>query len=326
VGTTLGDEKQGQQPLDWILSAEAAQAYQDLLAEKSVDGRGDAAKELLAAGFVVLDPVTDLLVALPPEVPIVRSLASMTHLWLSQRPDTAAVERDLALLARQDRRFAQRTGTSEVVEEFSTREQRSMKINATFTGARSELSIMQPDSSPDVDNDNPEQLTFAPEDLVKRGVTIRFLYERSVLDDELFLRAALEESEIGVLARVTATIPSQAVLIDRSALLMMNCDAQATAVYTTAEPIVKTYLHLFESMWTTAIPIGITNLSPGDDLSESHKMVLSNVMAGRPNDVIGRILKMHPRTVRRRVDELCEAFGVDNRAALISAVLHRLRD
>ena len=48
-------------------------------------------------------------------------------------------------------------------------------------------------------------------------------------------------------------------------------------------------------------------------------------MAGRPNDVIARILKMHPRTVRRRVDELCEAFGVDNRAALISAALARLR-
>jgi DNA-binding CsgD family transcriptional regulator len=321
----LGDDKQGQQPLDWILSAEAADAYQELLAEKSVDGRGDAAKELLTAGFVVLDPVTDLLVALPPEVPIVRSLASMTHLWLSQRPDTAAVERDLALLARQDRRFAQRTGTSEVVEEFSTREQRSMKINATFTGARSELSIMQPDVSPDIVN-NPEQLTFAPEDLVKRGITIRFLYERSVLDDESFLRAALEESEIGVLARVTATIPSQALLIDRSALLIMNCDAQSTAVYTTAEPMVRTYLHLFDTMWTTAIPIGITNLSPDDNLSESHKMVLSNVMAGRPNDVIARILKMHPRTVRRRVDELCEVFGVDNRAALISAALHRLRD
>jgi hypothetical protein len=325
VGTTLGDENQGQQPLDWILSAEAAEAYQDLLAEKPVDGRGDAAKELLAAGFVVLDPVTDLLVALPPEVPIVRSLASMTHLWLSQRPDTAAVERDLALLARQDRRFAQRTGTSEVVEEFSSREQRSMKINATFTGARSELSIMQPEVSPAA-NHNPEQLTFAPEDLVQRGVTIRFLYERSVLDDEMFLRAALEEAQIGVLARVTATIPSQAVLIDRSALLIMNCDAQSTAVYTTAEPIVKTYLHLFETMWTTAIPIGITNLSPDNNLSESHKMVLSNVMAGRPNDVIARKLKMHPRTVRRRVDELCEVFGVDNRAALISAALHRLRD
>jgi hypothetical protein len=325
VGATLGDENQGQQPLDWILSAEAAEAYQDLLAEKSVDGRGHAAKELLAAGFVVLDPVTDLLVALPPEVPIVRSLASLTHLWLSQRPDTAAVERDLALLARQDRRFAQRTGTSEVVEEFSTREQRSMKINATFTGARSELSIMQPEVSPAA-NHNPEQLTFAPEDLVQRGVTIRFLYERSVLDDEMFLRAALEESEIGVLARVTATIPSQAVLIDRSALLIMNCDAQSAAVYTTAEPIVKTYLHLFETMWTTAIPIGITNLSPDNNLSESHKMVLSNVMAGRPNDVIARKLKMHPRTVRRRVDELCEVFGVDNRAALISAALHRLRD
>jgi hypothetical protein len=321
VGATLGDENQGQQPLDWILSAEAAEAYQDLLAEKSVDGRGHAAKELLAAGFVVLDPVTDLLVALPPEVPIVRSLASLTHLWLSQRPDTAAVERDLALLARQDRRFAQRTGTSEVVEEFSTREQRSMKIN----GARSELSIMQPEVSPAA-NHNPEQLTFAPEDLVQRGVTIRFLYERSVLDDEMFLRAALEESEIGVLARVTATIPSQAVLIDRSALLIMNCDAQSAAVYTTAEPIVKTYLHLFETMWTTAIPIGITNLSPDNNLSESHKMVLSNVMAGRPNDVIARKLKMHPRTVRRRVDELCEVFGVDNRAALISAALHRLRD
>jgi hypothetical protein len=321
----LGDENQGQQPLDWILSAEAAEAYQDLLAEKPVDGRGDAAKELLAAGFVVLDPVTDLLVALPPEVPIVRSLASMTHLWLSQRPDTAAVERDLALLARQDRRFAQRTGTSEVVEEFSSREQRSMKINATFTGARSELSIMQPEVSPAA-NHNPEQLTFAPEDLVQRGVTIRFLYERSVLDDEMFLRAALEEAQIGVLARVTATIPSQAVLIDRSALLIMNCDAQSTAVYTTAEPIVKTYLHLFETMWTTAIPIGITNLSPDNNLSESHKMVLSNVMAGRPNDVIARKLKMHPRTVRRRVDELCEVFGVDNRAALISAALHRLRD
>jgi hypothetical protein len=51
----LGDEKQEQQPLDWILSAEASQAYQDLLAEKSVDGRNDAAARGAHRAFIGLN-------------------------------------------------------------------------------------------------------------------------------------------------------------------------------------------------------------------------------------------------------------------------------
>lgn len=313
-------------PLQWILSANASLCYRELLAEKPVDGGSDAANELLAAGFAVLDPVTDLLVALPPEVPIVRSLASMTQLWLSQRPDIEAIERDLLEIARLDTRMAQRSNTSQLVEEFGTREQRAVKINAAFTGARSELSVMQPDGAPVDSSETPEQLTFAPADLLRRGVVTRFLYERSVLDDESFLRAAMEEAEIGVQARVTTSLPSAAFLIDRTALLVMACDKNSTAMYTTAEPVVQTFLTLFESMWSMGIPIGIRSALAGDNLSESHRMVLSNLMAGRPTDAIARTLKMNERTVRRKIDELCESFDVDNRAALIGAALARLRD
>jgi hypothetical protein len=256
----VADVGQDLQPLHWILSTAAAKTYVDLLNDAQVNGDGDVASELLGAGFAVLDPVSNLLVALPPEVPIVRSLASMTHLWLSQRPDIAAVERDLRRLAQQDKRVVQMGKPTALVEEFTTRERRGVALTAALTGARSELSSMQPDTAPAVESDDPEQLTFAPIDLLRRGVAIRFLYERSVLDSEEFLTAALEEVDLGVQARVTTSLPSDAILIDRTALLVLNCDERNTALYTRAAPIVTTFLSTFESLWNTAVPIGVSNL------------------------------------------------------------------
>jgi DNA-binding CsgD family transcriptional regulator len=315
------------EPLSWILSPLAAGLYRELLADATVDGRGDAAEELITAGFALIDPVTNLLVGLPPEVPIVRALAAKTHQWLSDRPDIEAVQRDLIDLARLDRRSVQLGSPTHLVEEFTTREKRGVAITAALTGARSELSSMQPMvSSPD-DSGDPEQMTFVPEDLLQRGVAIRFLYERSVLDDADFLRAALEEVTLGVQARVTGTLPSDAIVIDRSALLVLNCDANNTALYTSALPLVTTFLTTFETIWATAFPLGVTNLVGGDrGLTEMHKMVLSNVLAGRPNDAIGRALGIDPRTVRRRIYELCDALGVASRGELMSIGLAQLRD
>lgn len=313
--------------MEWVLSPAAAAAYQDLLAEKVVSGEGDVAAELLTTGFAVLDPKSDNLVALPPEVPIVRSLAAMTHDWFSRRPDMAAAEQDLMELAKQDRRIAQRTQTSQLVTESPTLEERAVVINAAWTGARSELHVFQPDIGPRPDIDSPEQLNFAPEDLLRRGVTIRFLYERAILDDEDFLRAALEEVEIGVQARVTATLPSLAMIVDRQALYVHDCDAQRTLISTTALPIVDTFLAMFESLWVAAVPIGIVNLdTAGRELTDSHKLILTNIVAGRPIDVIARTLKIDPRTVRRKVDDLCQMFGVNSRVELMSAALAHMRN
>jgi DNA-binding CsgD family transcriptional regulator len=319
-------QPQPTESLSWILSPSAAALYRELLNHDTVDGSGDAASELLATGFALIDPVTNRLVALPPEVPIVRALAARTHQWLSDRPDIEAVQRDLIELARHDRRSVQLGNPTHLVEEFTTREQRGVAITAALTGARSELSSMQPMVSVQQES-NPEQITFVPEDLLHRGVAIRFLYERSVLDDSDFLRAALEEVALGVQARVTSTLPSDAIVIDRSALLVLHCDNNSTALFTTAEPLVNTFLTTFESMWATAIPLGVTNLAGGDHgLKEIHKMVLSHVLAGRPNDSIGRALNIDPRTVRRRIYELCDALGVASRGELMSIGLARLRD
>jgi DNA-binding CsgD family transcriptional regulator len=319
-------ETQPTEPLTWILSATAAALYRSLLSDTTVDGRGDAAGELLATGFALVDPVTNVLVALPPEVPIVRALAARTHQWLSDRPDVESVQRDLIELARHDRRSVQLGSPTHLVQEFTTREQRGVAITAALTSARSELSSMQPMISAPEGSSDPEQVTFVPEDVLRRGVAIRFLYERSVLDDADFLRAALEEVALGVQARVTGTLPADAIVIDRSALLVLKCQGDA-ALYTTAKPLVTTFLTTFESMWATAVPLGVTNLVGGDHgLSEMHKMVLSNVLAGRPNDAIGRALKIDPRTVRRRIYELCDALGVGSRAELMSTGLAQLRD
>ncbi len=301
--------------------------YLRLLNDDVVDAGGEVANELVSTGFAVIDPVSNLLVGLPPEVPIVRSLASLTHHWLGQRPDIARAEKDLRSLARQDRRNATLGNRTDLVEEFTTREKRGVGLTAALTGARSELASMQSVQPSIPDCDDPEQLTFVPADLLQRGVAIRFLYERSVLDDQEFLSAALDEVEQGVEARVASTLPADAILIDRCALLVLNCDDRSTALYTRAAPLVSTFAATFDSLWATAVPIGVRNLPASrSGLSELHQMVLSNVLAGRSNDNIGRALKIDPRTVRRKVDDLCDIFGVDNRAALMSVALARLRN
>ncbi len=330
----------GDDTLGWALSAEAAQLYLVLLSSGSAGTERDVSSfdrltvdEVIASGFAVRDPVHGGLVALPPEVPIVRKLAALTHRWMAGVPDVAAAERDLQNLVRRDVRTLQFGSTTtgsptRLVDELVTREERSVAANATMINARSELCIMQSDlGMRDDDNHDPEQVALVPSDLLERGVRIRFLYERNVLDDEEFLRAALEEVDMGVEARVAETLTADAVIVDRSLVLIMQCDRNRAALMTTVGPVVATVQYAFETAWATAVPLGLgSKKSNQHDLSELHKMILSSVLAGRPNDAIGRTLKIDPRTVRRKVDDLCDYFGVDSRNALISAALATLRD
>jgi DNA-binding CsgD family transcriptional regulator len=310
--------------LGWILSPDASAVYLRLLQGKPEEVSGDVADELVSRGFAMVDPVDGLLRVLPPEVPIVRAMAASTQSWLDSMPSFDLVQRDLSSLVRADfRHTATAVMTPTQVNELPDRDAKSLAIISAISSARLELCCFQQDIAPGP-TDGPEIVFPAPQDLLQRGVAIKFLYERGVLDDTEFLEAALDEVDLGVQARVVERLPSQFTLVDQRLLIMELVGPESVALTTTASAIVASYYELFAMTWDRATPLG-SGRTADATLSATHKMVLSHLLAGRSTDSIGRALRIDPRTVRRKLDDLFQHFGVDDRSALIATAMKELR-
>ena len=300
--------------LDWVLTSPAGEMYAELLAGVSVGGTSWAAIELVDAGFAVVDPVTGDLVPLPPEVPIVRAIAVATNEWLNQQPDFSTMGQAFLDMVDKDRHLARTS--SRFVTEYATRQERMQAIHVAFSGARSQLDVMYRGGSPPDDHEDPQQEIFAPD---TSSVTVRYLYEHSVIDDEDFRNAVLAEVATGVKARAVAKLPADAGIVDRSVLLVLNCDEVPTAIRITAPPVVESHTALFDLLWATGTPLGWTGSEGAAVLSEHHQLVLSQLIIGRPMDAIARSLKVDRRTINRRLNDLFQAYDVENLAALIIA-------
>lgn len=319
-------------PLGWALSTPGAELYDELLSQGELvedDAAGafgrPAVEELVARGFAVHDSGPPaLLIPLPPEVPLVRTLAAQTQQWLDSAPDATSISEDLRRYSRAEGRRSRVTHSPErglTVTELPARSERAVSVNSVMTSARTELWIMQSSRTPD-DPPPSDEVVIAPEDLLARGVAIRFLYDPDVLEDVDFLRAAMEEAAAGVEARVAVDLPSDFAIADRARLFLTTSYSPMVAIYSESASLIDTLRVAFESIWDRATPLGHASWNEATaELSESHRIVLSLVVNGLGNDAIGRSLHINSRTVRRRVDELLTQYGVTNRSALIAAAV-----
>lgn len=310
-------------PLAWVLSTGAALMYQRMLRGEVGIGE-EHADELIVSGFAYRDPDRGTLKAMAPELPIVKAVAGLAHQWLQLMPAFDAASTDLRRLAQQDSRNVEAVSKGRVVEELVTREQRAAAIRSALANARFEVCCLTTDVPGDPETTSSAEVVPAPVELIERGVRVRFIYEKSALDDVEFHEAALDEVAGGVEARVVDALPINIIVVDRRLIILNDLNEDRLGLVTTARAMVASYLDLFDSYWSRATPIGINSLNESTKpLSNMHQMVLSHVLTGKSADTIARILKVDSRTIRRRIDELCKYYDVDSRSALIAAALAR---
>jgi DNA-binding CsgD family transcriptional regulator len=316
----------------WILSEPASALYLKLLGNDNesleallANGLGEAIAELEEKGFIRVSAGDgSRVIPLPPDVPIVRHFAARTAEWLQAAPDVASVESDLLQISRligtrvplPTARAADSINSQ--IRELPNRTERGFVTSTMFTSAKSELLITQCSKIPTPNE--PVNLELAPVDLLARGVSIRFIYDASVLKDVGFLAAALDEVDMGAEARVIPELATDFVVADRTCALVTTSFAPPNATYTESVELVGLLVENFEMTWRQARPIGLRAWSETTTkLTEGHRLVLSLVINGMNNEAIARTLKVNPRTVRRRIDDLSDIYGVQSRNALIAA-------
>jgi sugar-specific transcriptional regulator TrmB/DNA-binding CsgD family transcriptional regulator len=318
----------------WVLSEPASALYIKLLGNDNepldlllANGCRDALKELEDKGFVrVSAGESRRVIPLPPEVPVVRHFSARTAAWLLAAPDLESVENDLhqiSTLVGTRVPLPNATASDSInsqVRELPSRTERGFVANSMMTSAKSELRIVQ--SSKVGDPDEPANIEVAPTDLLERGVTMRFLYDTRVLEDAEFLAAALDEVDLGAEARVIPELATDFLVADHTCALVTTSFAPRNALYTESVEMVGLLTETFEMMWRQARPIGLRTWSDTmSELTDGHRLVLSLAINGLNNEAIARTLKVNPRTVRRRLDDLSDAYGVTNRNALIAAAV-----
>lgn len=326
--------------LGWVLSPPAAALYDDLLARGEVvlddlasSGQAGVVAELEVLGFVrVAAGQPTIVVPMPPEIPIVRHYVTRAAAWLQAAPDVGRVEADLkAMMARARPNVALAPDRPPLplgpIRGLATRSERGVVLNTLMMSARTELYGLQSGHTDAIEDDERGAATnveILAADVLERGVRVRTVYDHAVLDDAAFLTATLGEIAAGAQARVVPELATDFIVADNACAMVTTSFAPASAFYTESPEVIWMLRLLFESLWERAQPIGHRRwVEATTTLTEGHRLVLSMLVNGLNNEAIARTLRLNPRTVRRRIDDLSVAYGVTSRNALIAAAVRQ---
>ncbi|ASW57616.1 helix-turn-helix transcriptional regulator [Plantactinospora sp. KBS50] len=149
---------------------------------------------------------------------------------------------------------------------------------------------------------------------LSRGVTIRHIYQESVLRDAASRAYAESMAGYGEESRVVPEAPIRMTLIDqRFALLPIEPSSGRGALEIRGNGMVAALCLLFDMMWESGRPLDTCPAGDGDELSSQATAVLRLLRRGRTDEAIGRQLGLSERTVRRTVSELMKRLDAESR-------------
>jgi sugar-specific transcriptional regulator TrmB/DNA-binding CsgD family transcriptional regulator len=153
------------------------------------------------------------------------------------------------------------------------------------------------------------------ENALRRGVTVRVIYDVESLHIPGSLDNAHRLRDLGEQGRVAANLPLKLLIVDREwGLLPMSvagAPLAATAVIHTSA-LLNALTFLFENLWAGArdlIPTGVAV----DELPSDAREILTLLAAGLKDEAIARHLGLSLRTVSRRVGDLLDLLGAHTR-------------
>ncbi|MET8351465.1 MULTISPECIES: helix-turn-helix domain-containing protein [unclassified Micromonospora] len=155
-----------------------------------------------------------------------------------------------------------------------------------------------------------------------REITYRVVYTIDALADPATLAAAGEHVRNGEIARLAPSVPTKLAVADRTLALLplvLTDAAQDAAVLVHPCALLDALVALFEGVWSTASPLGLSGageVTARGEISDEDRKLLSLLVAGMTDETAGARLGMSRRTVVRRVQHLMETAGAQSRLQL----------
>jgi hypothetical protein len=252
--------------------------------------------------------------------------------WFPTAPDVAlrgllnsrlhalsVAETSVALLTEIFRRDLSHADVGELVEVVLGAEAVGARFLQLELSAREEVCAFV-DASPVAVN--PED-NRAEEQALHRGVTFRVIMERAAFEDEATAVEARQALGANALVRSVERVPTKLLVTDKAVAMapLSVRGYDAAAVVIRAPSLVQSLVTLFESVWSSGIPIvldaddGIIE-GPGSGPDALDVAMLSLMLSGLTDDAVGKQLGMSGRTVQRRLRALMDLTGATSRMQL----------
>ncbi len=165
-------------------------------------------------------------------------------------------------------------------------------------------------------SDNP-----AERDAARRGVRMRLIVERELLEEPGAMDDAERSMAAGEEIRIAESLPIKLVLADRTmALVPLRPNAAEGAVVVHTSMLLDALVALFDACWERAIPLRLrSSASPGDApalVTDLDVKVLSLLLTGMTDEAVAKQLDLSARTIQRRIRQLMDLAGARTRLQL----------
>lgn len=165
-------------------------------------------------------------------------------------------------------------------------------------------------------SDNP-----AERDAARRGVRMRLIVERELLEEPGAMDDAERSMAAGEEIRIAESLPIKLVLADRTmALVPLRRNAAEGAVVVHTSMLLDALVALFDACWERAIPLRLrSSASPGGEpalVTDLDVKILSLLLTGMTDEAVAKQLDLSARTIQRRIRQLMDLAGARTRLQL----------
>ncbi|GAB3191198.1 hypothetical protein [Nesterenkonia suensis] len=155
-------------------------------------------------------------------------------------------------------------------------------------------------------------------EMLPRGIRYRTVYGEDAASAPHIRRAIGEAMDLGEEARVHAAVPMRLRIMDDDlGLIVLNEEERVTGVLVHPSPLLAVLIGLFDSIWATSVPLGVSEDIPRfADVDDHTRRLLQLMASGMTDEHMSRELGISRRTLSRKVQQLLEHTGARTRFQL----------
>lgn len=236
----------------------------------------------------------------------------------AQLRNAAALSETTQALLMVFRPLAARLQEQVLVQYFDDPESRHSALADIDAAARESVESLHPGPMPP-DMAVLEKSLIGDAALVRRGLKVRALYPRSLLQVPKYVKYLNDLSDVGVRVRLIDHGPHDLLVVDRHTVILPGGlhEQGVSMTLVRGAVLARSYASFFEDYWLRAVPMsaGSGRGDSGDDteLSDQERTVVRLMANGYSDDRIARTLGIARRTVQRVMTKLMERLQVSSR-------------
>jgi DNA-binding CsgD family transcriptional regulator len=200
------------------------------------------------------------------------------------------------------------------VEQFTGRSERDEALRDITAEVRESLDTAR-QGLPETDPQAPE----GPEGLARlarRGIRVRALYPRTLLNEPAHARTLQAISDSGVTVRVLDHVAHDMLVFDRATVCLPGGpgDISDALIRVRGGVLVQSFASFYESYWQRATPLSLASARPYHaGMSEQERAVVRLMTNGYSDDRIARRLSIDTADVQEVMTSLMERLGAGSR-------------